>query len=346
MPIATGSLTHAGKTAPDTDGSMNAETAAHSDVLVFVGQDQKDMQALGQAQRVAQAFGGSVMLLRIMAPSTDGIRPIDPVDWDIRKQTARKCLDRLAQALDKKGKKVRSEILEGQCADQILAFTESRRDDIAAALRARNDGRWRLSDTLSGVLHSHSTAILVIPQGAPARAQKGVGRILVPIDGSARAESALPRAVTLAKAENAELLLCYVTPEPGLTEFGIMDSTSLELRKKVTRRNAQAGQLYLKRITNSLAHHGLRISNRIVAGADARRALLQTAAEEEADFLVMAAHGESGHSDVPTGDVASFILDRAEIPVLMVRHQLNDNDRHATGSVASAGIRKPSGTDA
>lgn len=321
------------------------EAAGGSDVLVFVESGLKGEAALRYAQNVAEAFGGKVVLIGVMTPPAEGAGLIDPVDWDIKKRSARRCLNRLAQSLDEKGGKIETRLLEGQCGDQISALMETRKEDIAAALRSRDDGRWRLSDTISGILYSHNAAILMIPDIAQKSARQGVQRILVPIDGSARSQSALPRAVALAKAENAELLLCYVTPEPGLTEFGVMDSKTIELNSQVTKRNTRAGRAHLNRITNSLAHHNLKISTRIVQGGDARRALIQTATQESADFLVMATHGQSGHSDVPAGDVASFILDRADIPVLMVRHRLNDADRHATGAVISSGVRQPTGTE-
>lgn len=332
------------RTATASTHREHAGNADRSDVLVFIGPDQKNVAALWHAQMVAQAFGGHVVLLRVMTPPADNGSPIDPVEWDIKKRTALKCLARLAESLDQKEEKVEPHLLEGQLFDQISACVEARKGGIAAALRSRDDGRWQLDDTILGVLNSQSEAILMIPDSAERSAKQGIRRILVPIDGSARSESALGQAVTLAKAENAALLLCYVAPEPGLTEFGVIDSKAVELNEAVTKRNTSAGRAHLNRITNRLAHHDLKISTYIVPGGDARRVLLETGEKEGVDFVVMATHGQSGHSDVPVGDVARFILDRAEVPVLMVRHELQAAGVHATGSVTSAGIRQPSGT--
>ncbi|MBW4706194.1 universal stress protein [Roseobacter sp. YSTF-M11] len=335
------------KPAPEKlqDAEVTPTAANKSDVLVFFGQDQKDVSALRHAQTIARVFGGRVLLLRVMTPGANGTGPVDPVDWEIKKRMARRCLNRLAKAVETESNGIETQLLEGRCAEQISAFVDTRKEDIAAALRSREDGRWRLCDTISGVVNSNSPGILMIPETAPDLSEKGVQRILVPIDGSARSESALPKAVALAKAEDAELMLCYVTPDPGLTEFGVMDNKAMLLNSEVTKRNTRAGRAHLKRIKNRLAHHRLRISTRIVTSGDARRALIQIATQEGADFLVMATHGQSGHSDVPAGDVASYILDRADIPVLMVRHRLNDQDRHATGAVTSAGTGQPTRTD-
>lgn len=315
------------------------------DVLVFVDPDLKDSAGLQHAQNVALAFRGGIELLGVMTQPTAGTIPIDPVDWDITKRTAKKSLGRLAKTLGRNGEHVVTKLLEGKCIDQITAYTEARKGDIAAVLRSHDEGRWRLSDTIHAVLNAHSAAILIIPEAAQRVTPQNYKRILVPIDGSTRSQSALPFAVTLAKAENAELLLCHVTPEPGLTKFGIMDSRAIELDSEVTKRNTRAGREHLNKILNSLAYHKIKVSTCIVPAGDARRAVMQTAKREGVDFLVMATHGQSGHSDVPIGDVASFILDQADIPVLMVRHHLNGTDNHATGNVTSAGVRQPTGTD-
>jgi nucleotide-binding universal stress UspA family protein len=173
----------------------------------------------------------------------------------------------------------------------------------------------------------------------------GYQKILVPLDGSARAESALPTAVALAKAEGAELLLCYVAPQAGLTEFGTFDRDAAKLSAEVQKRNTLAGQTHLTKVKNSLAPHGLNVSTRIITDGDARRALMTAVDREAVDLLVMATHGQSGHSDVPAGDVAGFILGRADVPVLLVRNDGSRSDARAFLGVTAEGARQPSGTD-
>jgi nucleotide-binding universal stress UspA family protein len=327
-------------------GASNRQRTAHrADVLVFVEAAQKDVGGIGHAQRVAHAFGGDVILLHVMelAPTEGG--PVDPVDWDIRKQTTRKWLDGLASTLNDTRQGAQVMLLEGPCIAQISAYLERRQNDIAAILRPNGEDNWRQRDTACGVMGSRSAAILMIPQERPAPDTKGYRRILVPLDGSARSEDALPSAATLAKAENAELVLCYIAPEPGLTAFGMLDQEAAQLSSQVTKRNTQAGQTHLARIKNRLAHYDLDISTRIVGEGDVRRALIDTITRESVDFIVMATHGQSGHRDVPVGSVASFMLERAHVPVLMVRHRMGHPENHAFSDVTAEGIRQPAGTD-
>lgn len=328
------------------DNPLDPRQPAHkSDVLVFVEAAQKDVRGIRHAQKVARAFGGHVVLLHVMETTPAQGAPVDPVDWDIRKQTTRKWLDGLVDTLDEARRDTRVELLEGPCIGQIASYLEGRQDDIAAVLRGNGEEPWRMRDTACGVMGSRSAAILMIPQAPSARDPVEYRRILVPLDGSARSEDALPSAATLAKAEDAELVLCYIAPEPGLTAFGMMDQAAAQLGHQVTRRNTQAAQAHLARIKNRLAHYDLKIATSILGQGDVRRSLIDAISSEAADFIVMATHGQSGHRDVPMGSVASFMLDRADVPVLMVRHRMGHPENHAFGKVAAEGIRQPSGTD-
>lgn len=318
---------------------------SRSDVLIFVDATQEETSALRHAQRVARAFQGSVTLVHVMSDASNHNGPIDPVDWNLKKQKNMKWLTGLAEAIKGHEQPCEVKLLEGPCIGQISALMGQRHRDITAAIRSRNSMGWQVSKTACGVLEAHGAAILMIPEDAVLAKDQHYRRIMVPLDGSARAEAALPMAIMLANAEKAEVLLCYVMPEPGLTEFGVKDSEAERLHELVVKRNRQAGEVHMARIKNTLAHNGLKVSTWILQGGDARRALLNFASQEAVDFLVMATHGQSGHSDVATGDVARFILDRAEIPVLMVRHLRGRNNAHAFANPSSQGVRQPTGTD-
>ncbi|GAB5512137.1 MAG: universal stress protein [Hyphomicrobiales bacterium] len=327
------------------DAPPTGEPGHAPDVVVFVEETLGNAAAIKHAEKIAHALGGHVSIAHVMVPPHQAASPVDPVDWDISKQETHGWLAGLSHTLDASGRETKVQLLEGQCINQIMSYMADRQGDVAAAIRSRAAGRWRLSDTVCGVLESRSTAILVIPEDAPLPETRRYQKILVPLDGSARAESALPIAATLARADGAELLLCYVAPQPGLSEFGMLDRDAAKLSTQVQKRNTLAGQTHLTKVKNSLAHHGLNVSTRIITDGDARRSLMATVEHESVDFLVMATHGQSGHRDVPVGDVASFILGRADVPVLMVRNDGGRSDASAFLGVASEGVRQPSGTD-
>ncbi len=334
---------------PSTSGrhqtSEPVQAFKSSDVLVFVEDAATTSACLSHAGKVAGAFGGEVILVQVLCKPLDNNGPVDPVEWDIRKQQTLKRLGGQSDRSDDVKNRGSVRLLEGQCINQIRAFMDVRQGDIAASVRPHDALGWLSSETARGVLLSRSAGVLMIPGGAATGPDSNYRRVFVPLDGSTRAEAALPVAVTLARAENAHLVICYVLPVPGLTEFGARDSESERLHAIVRRRNEQAGKTYLARIRKNLEHNGLQISVRISSGDDVRRELIDIMSKENADFVVMATHGQSGHKDVPTGDVARFILDKSAIPVLLVRTRNSSGKNHAFGSVSSKGVRQPAGTD-
>lgn len=325
--------------------SQPGQAFESSDVLVFVEDAAVTAASVNHAQKIAGVFGGKVVLVQVLCKPVNGSGPIDPVEWDIKKQQTLKQLGMLTKGSEGANQPCSVELLEGQCVNQIKALMEHRQGDIAASLRPRSDIEWHLSETAWGVLLSQSAAVLMIPDDATIEPNAQYRRILVPLDGSSRAEAALPVAMKLARAEHAELIVCYVLPAPSLTELAAGDPETERLHALVRHRNEQAGKTYLARIRKRFEHNGLKISVRVSHSGDARRALIDIISKENTDFVVMATHGQSGHRDVPTGDVARYVLTNADIPVLLVRPRNNRDDNHAFGKVSSTGVRQPAGTD-
>ena len=331
---------------PNPDQSSNRRLPlAPPDVLVFIDDANVSDASIQHAQNVARALGGTVELLQVLCRPSNGDGPVDPVDWDIKKQRALKRLGSLSKKAQTAETACPITLLEGNCASQIKSLMDLRTGDIAAALRSGSDGDWYQSETTWAVLKSQSAAVLMIPDDAQAEPNTSYRRILVPLDGSPRAEAVLPMAVKIAQAQNAELTLCYVPPDPRLTEIVTNGHETAHLDAKVRDLNTKAGETYLGRTKKRLDHNGLNISIKVTASGDVRRALIALMARENTDLVVMATHGQSGHKDVPTGDVARFILEKAHIPVLLVRSQNGHNGNHTFGKLASEGVRKPTGTD-
>lgn len=340
MPLSTQQIS------PRNEGPLGQLQAFEaSDVLIFVEDGAVTAANIRHAQKVANVFGGKVILVQVLCEPVNGKGPIDPVEWDIKKQNTLKQLGVLSRGSERASQTCTVELLEGQCISQIKAFIENRQGDIAASPRFRSNSAWRLSETAWGVLSSQSAAVLMLPDGVGTDTEVRYRRILLPLDGSSRAEIAISTAIKLARAEDADLMLCYVVPALSLSDFEASDAETDRLSFLFRRKNEQAGNTYLERIKKRLEHNGLKISVRLSHGGDVRRALINIMAQENIDFVVMSTHGRSGHKDVPTGDVARFVLDRADIPVLLVRPRNGRGHHHAFGEISSKGTRLPSGSD-
>lgn len=316
-----------------------------SNVLVFLEDSNVNEASIRHAQNVAHALGGTVELLQVLRKPTTGNDPIDPVGWDIKKQKVLNRLGLLSKKVQAADTPCPVTLLEGKCSSQIQSLMELRSGDIAASMRSHNDGSGYPSETAWAILKSQSAAVLMLPNDAKDQSNIPYQRILVPLDGSPRAEAALPVAVKIAQAQKAELMLCYAPPEPRLTEINSNGHEAEHLHAQVRNHNEKAGETYLQQTKKRLEHTGAKVSVKNASSGDVRRSLIDTMSRENADFVVMATHGQSGHMDVPTGDVARFVLEKAHIPVLLVRSRNGHNGHHTFGKLSSKGVRQPTGTD-
>ena len=312
-----------------------------SDVLVCVDDTDAWKSTIPHAQAIASSFGGKVVLIKVFERSGSGAPPIDPVDWEIRKRSSRSNLEKLAEDYSTSECEVCIKIVEGNLIDQLCACATQNPQDITAVLRNGHKNGWRARSRFGHMLDLDIGSVLMIPPDLKSAVPTKYNRIFVPLDGSKLAEAAIPSAISIAKAHGAEVLICHVTPDIGITVIGPSDEADRALQEQIRKRNRQTGKGYLKRIGSTLKDCGVPVSTVFIENGDVRRSLLDAAREHGADLLVIASHGQSGQTDVATGHVTGFILDHSTNPVLMVRKQRLTEEAHAFSDVKSSGIRVP-----
>ncbi|HID52577.1 MAG TPA: universal stress protein [Anaerolineae bacterium] len=143
-------------------------------------------------------------------------------------------------------------------------------------------------------------------------------RILVPLDGSALAEAALPAAVTLAEQFNSELILFrVVTPQHFITH--IDGSVYAELLVELRQQNSDAAYQYLMGVKETLADKDIAVRTVLLEDEQVAEAILENAAKMDVDTIVMSTHGRGGISRWVYGSVADKVLRQADMPVLLIR---------------------------
>jgi len=155
-------------------------------------------------------------------------------------------------------------------------------------------------------------------------------RALVPLDGSTLAEQILPLVEDLATKLGAEVVLfqavmtateALLEAMPRGTAIGT-EASSVELAQNVARRRVEserrAAQGYLDSIKAGLEAKGLKVQALVGEGAPAA-AILDSAKETDASFIVMATHGRSGLGRIVFGSTADAVLRASSLPVFLVR---------------------------
>jgi nucleotide-binding universal stress UspA family protein len=139
--------------------------------------------------------------------------------------------------------------------------------------------------------------------------------ILVPLDGSKRAEAILPHVENLAQHYHAAVVFLHV--EVYLTMIGY-DSVYPVLDQPVIERQRHEMETYLATIQGEFRKKEIAARTRIVQGPVVE-AIIDAAEREAADLIAMASHGRTGLPQVFYGSVAAGVLHRVDRPLLLIR---------------------------
>ena len=140
--------------------------------------------------------------------------------------------------------------------------------------------------------------------------------ILVPVDGSKRAEAILGHVEHLARRDSAKVVFLKVEEEPIMLDRDeVIDVAKYHQEFEAQKERAQA---YLTGLQNEFEGHGVAAETRLAYGSVVK-AILRTAADTGTHLIAMATHGWSGLARVSYGSVAAGVLQAAELPILLIR---------------------------
>ena len=142
-------------------------------------------------------------------------------------------------------------------------------------------------------------------------------KILVPLDGSAVAEVALPHAIQLAAMCHAEIVLLRVAFVPVFTS----DDPAAAERAAV-----QESAAYLEQKTQDLQSPRDKLSTQVRYG-NAAEEIVEYAAHHGVSLIVMSTHGRSGIGRWLLGSTAEKVLRGSTVPVLLIRATRKAEDK-------------------
>jgi nucleotide-binding universal stress UspA family protein len=140
--------------------------------------------------------------------------------------------------------------------------------------------------------------------------------ILVPLDGSKRAERILPHVEELALRFNAKVILLQV--EESMVPARELEPDHAAVYLQRLQQHKSKAEAYLGDLQIRLRAKGIETRPSIASGPIAE-AILNAAEREGADLVAMASHGRTGLAQVFYGSVAAAVLHRIDRPLLLIR---------------------------
>lgn len=294
-------------------------------ILVPLDGSELAERAVPVAADLARRAGAELRLVHVHVPIptepiyVEGLPVIDEQLHPLRRVHEQAYLDQVLQKAAV-GIPAAAVILEGRVADAITAYA---RTSGAALVVTTTHGRGGLERAWVGsvteeLMRASPVPLLVI-RPTPVRA--AFRRILVPLDGSALAESVLEHAARLARLDpDGELVLVEVvqpvTAAVWAPEAAVVASwPSADL----VRRDEEQAREYLRAVGRRLEAEGLRVQTRVEVAANVASAILEVARAEPADVVALATHGRSGLVRLALGSIADKVVRGSSTPVLLFR---------------------------
>jgi nucleotide-binding universal stress UspA family protein len=297
-------------------------------------------QILPYVQVLAPILGAEVRLLQALSDTAyDGMLSTgmfgaygvsEPPDvyrerrqrfWEAQRQHAQGYLATRALELQRMGLDVEIDVRIGPPEELIVEAAQSLGVALIAMATHGYSGlrRWTLGSVADKVAHATTTPVFLV-RGTehPPTDDVTLKRILLPLDGSALANQALPLATELATCAQAELVLLQaIVPTIELTA-GLRPGRPIAEYGEVLEALRRQAKQNLGFLAAQFQQRGIPAET-VVLNGHAAEAIVDEAAQRQVDLIVMATHGYSGLKRWTLGSVADKVLHAAKTPLLLVR---------------------------
>ncbi|MDQ7836866.1 MAG: universal stress protein [Humidesulfovibrio sp.] len=273
---------------------------------------------------LARLYQARVTLVRVLDFPETGLdkQPTDPLQWQLYKAEAKAYLDDVAERLRTEADlETESVLLEGEAAQSICDFAHS--NDVAIIIISSHGqsglSRWNVSSVAHKIVQrAHRSVMIVRAYNAGEQALTGLryARLLVPLDGSQRAEGVLSTADTIARGHEAQLLLAYVVVKPEMPHQFPLTADDKELIEHFVVRICEAATQYMELLRDRLMYP---FELRLLTSQNIALALHGLAEEAEVDMILLGAHGSSGKPKWPYGSVTTSFIEYGSVPLLVVQ---------------------------
>ena len=272
---------------------------------------------------VARANGARVTLLQVVeqAEPAGRTRAIDPLEWHYSEAEAGAYLQDVAERLRVAGFPTTQVLLQGDPAERVIEYAQAEHADLILLSSHGRSGLsgWNVSSVVQKILARASISILLVPAycaTATEMTAQRYERILVPLDGSQRAECVLPVLGTLATQHGSKVLLAHVVRRPELPRRAPPSREDQELADALTERNRLEAGRYLEDLRSRLS---LPTEVRLLVEDHVAIMLQQLAMDEKVDLVLLSAHGYSGGTRWPYGSLTTSFITYGNKPLLIVQ---------------------------
>lgn len=296
-----------------------------ANILVTLDGSELAEQALPYATALARLYGARLTLARV--PETMVVPVASAGIWITReiepheaRDLAEAYLAEVAARPELAGLTVGTTLPQHPVVAGLLEAVATTGADLIVMTTHGHSGVTRvlLGSVAQKVTQHAPVPILVVPTPGEHAPEPTFETVVVPLDGSANGERALPTAVELARRSGAGLRLVRVPTVP--TYLAVIPDTAAMIPAHLQQKALEA-ESYLAVQAASLSAAGLDVAADVtmVVEGGVEHAIAEYATEHQAQVIVLCSHGQSGFARLVMGSVADRMLRLAPCPVWIVR---------------------------
>lgn len=141
-------------------------------------------------------------------------------------------------------------------------------------------------------------------------------KVLIPLDGSEFAESALQHLAAIGRAGSLKKVILLRVVTPLLVHA--KDYLEAEQARAAQDKQEAAAKAYLQKVAAKLKKQGLPVQTKLLVDGEPAMKILEAARESAVDLIIMSTHGTAGFASWLFGSVTERVLSHSPVPVLMV----------------------------
>ena len=297
-------------------------------ILVPLDGSQLAECVLPHAAAFAHSFDAELTLLRILEKNQTGASAqlFDLLNWQIQKTKATLYMEEIKARFKESNIRARTIILEGLVTEGITGYAQNAGVKLIILSSHGRHGltQWGISSITQKIILSAPTSILIVR----AHQQDSLAelstiplyqRILVPLDGSQRAEHVLPIITQLARVHQPKIHLVHVVQTPEMARQMPPAREDIDLSNRVVARNLEEAGYYLEQLKSRSYLQGIAVQTHLITSDHTAAALHQVVEREHIDMVILSAHGYSGKHQWPYGSVVNNFILYGEVSLLIVQ---------------------------
>ena len=277
----------------------------------------------------ARAFNAEVTLLRVLEKNqaSTSAQLFDLLNWQINKTRATVSLETIKDRIEESGLEVQTTVMEGLVAEGVTEYAQNQHMQLIVLSSHGHKGltQWGVSSMTQKIILSAQTSLLIVRAH-----QYGVHfdklseklfyqRILIPLDGSQRAENVLPIITQLAQFHKSQIHLAQVVQTPEMARQMPPAPEDIELSNRLVIRNQEEAERHLEQIKSRSNLEGIAVQTHLITSENAAVALHQLEEQEQIDMVALSAHGYSGNHQWPYGSMVNNFILYGKAPLLIVQ---------------------------